>query len=357
MHTLYDQVKTLWNSVRAGEAEQRAHFAIARDRVRNREPLGPPFRAKQHYFQIVVNEMFLSRDREWFVYYDPMTFVSSSYLYGAQEETLPFVVGPAMLRHFEQEVPEGMIYQSTPVSGLHPYQGGPLTLTIVLNKVQRENNADRLLQVVEGVSSAVVPSTAFTAYLAIAKTVVDGIEAILGLDQTEPVAGYRMTVNPDIGDLLEPSYFALIDEDETKLVSDHFWVLNNRLYCGEDEATSQPYRGRDFVLFSIAQGTMRSDEHALPFYPLWQTARDLATQAAPHYWEEAKANFNALKRELLKSPDLTEPDSTRLIRQYLEELKRIREEAVMESELADGRELPDMEAELRRVAEELNKLG
>ena len=357
MPTLLDRVTTVWKKVRAGEAETRAHFAISQDHIHNGEPLGAPFKAKQHYFQIVINEMFLSNTREWFVRYDPMTFVASNYIYGTERQTLPFVIGPAMLKQFEQQIPEGMIFENTPVSGLHPYQGGSLTLTVILNRLQRANNADKLLQVVEGLSSAVAPSIAVAAYLPIAGTVVDGVEAILGLDETVPVVGYHITINPDIGDTLEPSYFVLIDKDEVELERDRFWVRDKRLYYGETEETSQPYRDSDFILFSIAQGVVRTDERTLPFYSLWQTTRDLATQPAKHYWDEAKANFNALKRSLIKSPDLTEPDSKRLIDQYLEELKQRREDAILDADLAAGQELPDTEAELRRVTEELNKLA
>jgi integrase len=59
MPTLLERVTAVWNKVRAGETETRAHFAICRDHIRNGEPLGQPFKAKQHYFQIVINEMFL----------------------------------------------------------------------------------------------------------------------------------------------------------------------------------------------------------------------------------------------------------------------------------------------------------
>ena len=73
-----------------------------------------------------------------------------------------------------------MVFENTPVSGLHPYQGGSLSLTFVLYRVRRQNNADRLLRVLEGLSSAVDPSHTLSMYIRIANAVMDGIEVLLG---------------------------------------------------------------------------------------------------------------------------------------------------------------------------------
>jgi hypothetical protein len=356
MPTLLERIQSVWNHVQAAPARTRAHFPVSRTHIDNGGQLGPPFKDKDHYFQIVINEMFLANAREWWVNYDPMAFVASSYIYDTKIETSPFVVGPAMLEQFKQQVPEGMIFRNAPVSGLHPYQGGSLTLTIILNKLQRKNNAEKLLKVVEGISSAIDPSTAFSSYIKMAGTILDGVEAIFGLEQTEPVLGYHVTFNPQIGQTLEPSYFVMIDVDEAQVDQNRFWVKNHRLHYGQDLAGAKPYLENDFILLSIGQGDKRTDERTLPFFPLWLTAQDLAAQPDKHFWEEAKAHFNTLKRNLLKSPDLTKPDYQRFRDQYFEELAQRRKEAVMESELTRGKGLSDTEDEFRQIADKLNEL-
>lgn len=354
MTTIFERLQAVWDSAKAGKAKKRAHFAISRDYIDKQ--LGPPFEPKKYYLQVRINEMFLAHEREWFAKYDPMVFAVGSYIYGKKLEASPYVIGPAMLEEFGQQVPLGMIFENTPVSGLHPYQGGPLTLTIILSKVERENNADKLLQVVEGISGAIAPSAAFSTYLEIAGTVMDGVEAILGLDETKPVVGYRTTINPDVGDMLEPAYFALIDEEEMQLERDWFWVRDSRLYYGKEQATAQPYRDNDFVLYSIAQGDSRHDEMTLPFYPLWETARDLAARPESHFWKEAKAQFSTLLRSLLDSPDLTKPDSDRLTDEYYQEIQQIRKKAALAASLTPGKGLSDEEAELRRRGDGLDVL-
>ena len=357
MSDFFNNVQRIWNNLKVEPAKTRTQFAIKRDHIDKGDKLGPRFEAGKHYFQIIINEMFLANQREWFVNYDPMAFVASSYIYNKQLETLPIVVGPSMLKH-GQEAPLGMIFQNTPASGLHPYQGGPLTLVIILNKLERKNNAEKLLQVVESISGVINPSIAFSAYLAIAKPVLEGVQSLLGLQQTVPVLGYRIAINPAIGQVLEPTYYILIDADAQQIERDKFWVRNDRLYYGQTPDTTNLYDKHDFILFSIAQGDKRDDERTLPFYPLWETTKDLAahpTGDEDHFWKEAKAQFNTLMRELLKSPDLTIPDAKRLRGQYYKEISEVREETLKQGELAP-QPLAGAETELREMADELDRL-
>lgn len=362
MSNFFNIVESIWDNLKAGEAKTRANFAIGRDHIDKGDQLGPPFVAGQHYFQIIINEMFLANQRQWFVTYDPMAFVATSYIYGKQLETLPLVVGPTMLNQFKQEVPLGMIFHNTPASGLHPWQGGSLTVTMILNRLQRQNNADKLLGVVESISGAVDPSNSFAVYLKLAKTVIDGVQTLLGLQQTVPVLGYHTTINTDVGQILEPTYYALVDTvvgvdaDAGQIDPSKCWVRNERLYYTNEQGKTEPYRDHDFILFSIAQGDKRTDERTLPFYPRWETTQDLAAQPGTHFWDEAKAQFNTLKRDLLNSPDLTQLDSKRLREQYLTLLKQRHQETIEEGQLAPQR-LSDSEAELQQIANELDKLS
>ncbi len=353
-----DLVKTVqgwWDHMKSGEAITRAHFTIDRSRADNGAQLGPPFEERNHYFQVVVHDMFLAKSREWFVEYDPMVVAAASYIYDTKVEMVPFVAGPALLKDFGHESPEGMIFRDTPVSGLNPYQGGAFTLTLVLYKVQRRNNADRLLQVVEGISKSLDPSNTLGAYLKIAGTIVDGVEAILGLKETVPVLGYRVTINPQVGQVLSADYMVLIDEDSAAptMKPERFQVRQSQLY---DDSGAE-YRDRDFVLFRIAQGIKRTDERTLPFFPLWTAAKDFAARGDDEFWKEAKAQFNTLKRNLMNSPDLTAPDSARFRKEYLDELTKIRKDSVDEGHLAaDGEKLPEAEKEMRSMAAQLDKL-
>jgi hypothetical protein len=352
MPSLLDRAKELFSHAKAGQARTRAHFAIPPDRVVDSgTPSAPlePFEKSRHYFQVVVNEMFLADQRRWHKNYEPMVFVAASYIYDTSEQTSPFVVGSSLLERFGQPVPDGMIYRNVPVTGLHPYQGGPLTLTVLLTALERANNADRLLAVVEQVAGAVSPSVAFTTYLKLAEPLMRGVESLFGLDETIPVVGYHGSANPAIGQRFVPEYFVLIDADEAETDETAFHVRDSRLY-----RDGVPYREHDFVLFKVMQGVERGDEQTLPFFGLWRQALDFAGTPDDAHWREAKASFLTLNRALTVSPDLTKPDARRLSAMYLEELKDVRNRAVDNGNLGSHHEPAD--DPLRDAADKLDEL-
>jgi hypothetical protein len=359
MSDLGSVVQGWWDRMRSREAKPRAHFFIDRRYADDGADLGPSFKEKKHYFQVIVHEMFLANAREWFVNYDPMVAAAASYIYDTKVVTVPFVAGPSLLKDFRHKAPEGMIFRNTPISGLNPYQGGAFTLTLVLYKVQRKNNADKLLKVVEGISKSLDPSNTLAAYLKVAETVVDGVEAILGLEETVPVVGYQVTINPQIKQSINPDYCVLIDAESgtQEMKPERFRVRGSQLYFVDGKGADQEYRAHDFVLFRIAQAEKRDDERTLDFFPTWIAAQDFAARGTDAYWEDAKAHFNTLKRSLLKSPDLTLPDAVRLRTEYFDELKRLRKESAEESQMAGEDEaMSEEEKELRRMATELDTL-
>jgi len=357
------RIQRLWNTLKESRAKTRAHFAIPRDHIEHGDQLKGPFRKDEHYFQFIINEMFLAHDRIWFTEYAPMAYVTTNYRYSSNEkpQTVQFLAGPNILNQFKQDgIPRGMIFRNTPVSPLHPYRGGAVTFTIILNKLQRQNYAEKLLQVVERLAGAVDPTQAFTAYLSVAHVLLDSIEALLDLRETMPVLGYRETINPDIGHIFQPTYYVIIDEDEHPIEHQKFWVRNSRLHYGQDLETSQPYNYHDFILFSIVQATQLSDLSTLPFYPQWQTTEQLARMPqlweVPQLWEDVAAHYRALVRSIWNSPDLTKPDRKRVIDDFRNQLDELKEQARKVSRLGQ-KALPEEEAAFQRMFNETARLA
>src|SRR5262249_54147243 len=146
------------------------------------------------------------------------------------------------------------------------------------------------------------------------------------------------------------------DADEATIDPERFCVRDSRL-CVRNGAGPQPYREHDFVLFKVSQGSTRSDEQTLPFYPLWRQALEFAGTPDDAHWREAKASFITLNRALSASPDLTTPDSARLSTTYLEQLKATRNRAVDLGNLgADSSEPGPDERRLRDDADDLDDL-
>ena len=320
-----------------------------------------PFAARQHYLQVIINEMFLAEERQWFVSYDPVALVALTYIYDKEQRNVPMVVGPSLFREYAQPAdkgPAGFIIRDKPVTPLIPYQGGPVTLTVVFSAVQKSNMVDKMLKVVEGLANAaspVAPTLAISTYLEVADHVMNGVQELFGLSETEPRFAFQQTINPQINQELKPVHVVLIDADEKTIDKSQLFVTDRRLRSkpGKD---GESYRDNDFVLLQLAQGEKRTDERLLPFYPLWEKTRDLAAVASTAAaWQDAKAHFNTLKLALLGSPDLTRPDYIRLRDEYLNEVVQLREEAVKQADLSIA--VPDPErADLARVAATLDAL-
>ena len=99
---------------------------------------------------VVVNEMFLTHEREWASKYDPLVTVVSEFIYNNEMESVPVVVGPALLKEgLAENTPVGMTYRNTRAAGPHPFRGGRLILTVILSRVQRTDRASDLLNLVQ----------------------------------------------------------------------------------------------------------------------------------------------------------------------------------------------------------------
>ena len=170
-----------------------------------------------------------------------------------------------------------------------------------------------------------------------------------------PVATYRIPINPDVGQVVEPAYFALIDADAQQIDRNSFWSRDSQLYYGSDLASARPYRTTTLFSLALLKGIPAPEVRRLPFYPLWEKTRDLAQQPGPFYKEEAKAQFNTLKRQVRYSPDLTKADAERLVHDYFAELAQLIHETEQESHLAPT-QLPDTEEDLQRIAAEVARL-
>ena len=317
-------IKTLWEQIQKSSTKTPTRLKIPNTRSDHHQNTpNQPFQPNQQYFQIRINELYLSTSRKWFSEYDPLVFAATEFIYDKKAETVPFVVGPSLIEKNGQKAPTGgsTIFSNTRVAGLHPYRGGRLTLSIVLYRVKRKDHAQALLKLIESVSSAIDFSTALRSYSKVAGVLLTGIETLFGLGDTEPVIAIRKEFDPSAGDSLEPSYFVLIDKPESELKTEQLWVRDNQLVYGATLAEAKPFREADFVLYSIVQTSDRNDITTLPFYPLFERAKEAALQGDDKSWERAKANLLSLHQTLALSPDLTPTQAKQLFSNFLEETR------------------------------------
>ncbi len=328
MPSLGERCGAIWQRVRSSPAQLPTPVAIPRDHVEGAESMGPAFAKDQDYFQVRFNQVFLTDRRQWWSEYDPMALAVTEFIYDKSVQAVPFIVGPSLVQKYGQKVPAGMLFQDTRVAGIHPYRGGAVTTTVMLFRVQRQDNARSVLHIAENAASVLDFSTALTMYVKVAGVLLDSVETLFGMNGTQPVAGLRREFDPDAGDLFQPGFFALVDPHDAGFRPDQLWVREHQLCVGDSLASATPYRGGDFVLYSIVQSKVRTDDALLPFYSQFERAKEAAGHADANAWLRARADDATLWQSVLASPDLTEPHAEELSKAYRAKIQKRHDDAV-----------------------------
>lgn len=329
-------ISALWNSIQSkilnSPRQLPSTVSIPRNHIDENlsNELDWEFKKDQHYFQVMINEMFLVNDRQWFSQIDPIVYAVSQFVYNGKPETIPFVVGPGVIRKLgvPDELNSGILLRNTNVSGLRPYRGGGLTLTIVL--CQSNNNLIKpVLEVIEGVSNALDFSPVLSPYTKLANVLMDSVEILFKTNGVTPIVGLNDSFGPNQNIPFRPSYFALIDAP--KVDPQTLWVKERQLYQGRSLKSAKPFRSADYVLYSLSspKDNVRDDVSTLPFYELWERVKKEASSPVedPDY-KNAKILMANLYQSILLSPDLTETQADILAEELKNRMKAIHERAV-----------------------------
>ncbi|MBL9172122.1 MAG: hypothetical protein JNL10_01185 [Verrucomicrobiales bacterium] len=328
MSTFATQWDRLWQRIKSSGRELPSSYRIPPSQTDLPAELRGPFVPGEHYFEVRVNELFLTASRKWLAELDPLVVVVAEFTYDREERTLPFLVGPALVKKLGAQAPQGMLLQNTRVAGLHPYRGGRLGLTVVLCESRVKDHGRELLELIEGTAAAFGAAAALGAYLKVARVILDGVDSFLGFGETVPLAGLRTEFDSDQSHPLTPGYFVLINRPDVDPAT--LWVREGQLLQGTSAATARPYRGADFVLYSVMRpaDNERDDLTTLPFYPLWERVQAEAAHPSEEHFKSAKVNLAALYQAMVASPDLNPTQADTLIDRYAARMKAIHERAV-----------------------------
>jgi hypothetical protein len=295
----------LWNNIRARGTSVPRFARVAEDHVLTSIRGPDPIMPNRHYFGIVVDELFIANSRRWQNEYDPMVLAVTEFTHACRGIVLPFVIGPKLLGNNASLVPQGMLYRQTRVAGVHPFRGGRIISTVVLCELRRQDHARQLLKFVEAVATAVPFAGELSTYTKYAGSILDGIDTLLGLGETNPIVGIRQEFDHDLGDPIRPSFFALIDGPEDRFPLTRLWVRDGSLLIGDSRDKLTEVRDASYALFSTRGAAELSDMDVLPVHSAAESVIQLAASPDGADWQRAKAELVVLLRELLTSPDLT----------------------------------------------------
>lgn len=329
-----------FKKARQSEAIRPAFIRIPNENVSDVSQV-TDFESNQHYFEIVVNEMYLSYRRQWLNIFDPTVFVVSEFEYDGSPVEVPFVVGPAQIAQFRQALPagQGFLYRNTSVAGVHPFKGHSIKLTLILNRIPSESPLRNLINVIErftGTYSKELKS-AVSGYMKIANVALDSIESLTGSDEIKPVMGVQDTFT-------KPGHFLLVNEEDKEFDHSKFFVTSKGL-CYGDRNTE--FRSDDYVLFSLRQTSRRQDVEQLPPFKSWKEINSSLSRIQRKLTEEEKSQFRGLLMpiayDLQFGPDFTAPHADQVFDEYRQKLEKefSRRDALSGDKSLQGSAQPD----------------
>lgn len=318
MSNIFDPVVALWKSLSTGRLPLPMVAFIPAQSCEPAGSAGYPIRRDEMYFTIRINEFHLAENREWWSVYDPMVLVVCEFGYGKDRIAVPTVIGPNLIQKKNpgDQPRHGVVLLDARVTGPHPFRGGDIDLSVALYKVKRVDYARNFLKAVDTLSTALGDLGQMQAVAKTGGALLEGVEAILGLPETEFLAGHRVSMASSPVKPLAAGSSALITPTVPSL--SNLVVINDRLHLKSDGAI-KPYRSSDFVLLSIAGSESRGDS-LLPFY-------QMKTDALMALWDgeggndRAKANLIAAYQQMRKSTDMTELECGRLFDAWLAEFE------------------------------------
>jgi hypothetical protein len=321
MSGIFEPVSDLWNQIRSGHMPLPIVATIPPERCQPEQTSGYQIHRDKMYFTIRVNEMHLAKNRQWWSVYDPLVVVGAEFNHGQERVTIPTVVGPNLIR---KQAPSdqpyyGVVLLDTRVTGPHPYRGGDVDLSVGFYQVQRVNHASTLLKVVESLSASLGGPGEIPTIAKAGSALLEGVEGLLGLEETRYLAGLRLSMATSPLDPLTATFSALI-APPGPVDAKHLFVEDRRLLLEKNGDTAIPYRDSDFVLLSVTGSAAREDENLLPFYQLKIDALD-ALWDGDEGLKRAKANLIAAYQQMRKSPDMTPAEASRLFDVWLQEFE------------------------------------
>ena len=349
MSGAFDTVSRIWNQARAGHQPLPTVATIPPDHCRPANTAGYPIPRDRMYFTIRINEMHLAENRQWWTVYDPFVVVVTEFNHAQERIAIPTVIGPNLIRKQAQsDQPRyGVVLLDSRVTGPHPYRGGDVDVSVGFYRVQRANHARALLKVVDSLSASLGGPGEVQAIAKGGNVLLEGVEGLLGLQETTYVAGHRISLANSPFDPFAAGFSALIAPPTPKDL-DNLRVEDRRLYM-EADGGSRPYRESDFVLLSIAGTEMRGDENLLPFYPLKVDALSALLDGEDGV-KRGKANLIAAYQQMRRSPDVTVAEAGRLFDAWLQEFEAEKKRA----EQVRSMPVVQHEPKLDPLAQELN---
>lgn len=309
-----------------------AYEPIDPARVDGGIPPRGPVRSGEQYFRVVLVEMFLRNDRNWFTDYAPAVYSLVTLRFGDREETVSHVAGPTPLNDLKKASSENRsVTLNYPLTPLLPFNGGDVEMELGLVALPGSNDIKRLLNVLTSFSKALaVPQLSLA--VGFAQPLVAGITELVGSEDTKLVLRLHDMCGQG-GKPLQPGYRAVVAARLETFKAADLYVKNDRLFSVTDLPRERQIEQYSYMLLRVDVVDERDDYQSLssiaePYQSAIASLDAAAREADPQKQEEkvreAERFLGAAKVAAFKAKELTIRTGRR---QVIEALQKAFDEA------------------------------
>ena len=312
---------SLWNTlVRliVRDTRRSSSILISRDHIKDPVYSPDPLKAGQHYFRIVLAEMFLQRDRMWLASWYPVVYSAVKLRFGNQVVDIPYIAGSQTLQGAANF--DGAFLLNHPLTNLMPFNGGDIEIHAELLAMRGKNYLNNFISILENFSKLLtVPQ--LSAALTVAAPLAQGVEKLFGIGEMMPRLRFHQLFSTTSGNL-QAGYIIVILAEEDQIHTDQLWAVNDQLHYGKSLDESKPLSGYSYMLLKIESTDERDDWQWLtsirePF----DRAKSALANGKSH---EAVVFLHQAIATARNSPDLTTAHQTAValrLKEYFDELR------------------------------------
>lgn len=218
-------------------------------------PAKDAFVPEEAYLIVRLNEMYLARTRLLWRKFYPMVHGFTSW--GMEDHA---VAGPGQLKDLGDANLDRIVNLNHRLAGPLPYRGQDITVLVGLYAVPGQDAARALISNVGAL--AALGGLPLAGAQQIAEVVKQGVEGVLGLDETRLQLGIRDTFYPN--NPLAPGYLVGIAAEQRDIDEDSLWLSNGRLVSGVDPIAGKPYTAHDYMVLELERRETYEDWPSLP---------------------------------------------------------------------------------------------
>jgi hypothetical protein len=312
---------TLWEMFKSRfdkDNKQFISFPLDSSRTADKPP-AVTIQAGKTYFRLRLGSVFLHKRVEGGKSWYPAVHSLVQFAFADQPKVdVPNIVDPTI---GGQKTGETLLRDVTLTPAM-PFSGGTVSVNVGLMAMEEENHIAGFIKVF-GLFAEQLAVPQLSSAIKIAQPLASGIQELFGMGNGRLHLGLKQDF---AGGELTQGYVVLIRAAEKDVDKSKLWVRDLQLREGPTLDKSEPFDKFDYMLLRVEVLTDRDDWNKLTFIDEpFQQALDALQGGDEEAQKKADLFMQTALRRVLKSPDLTQADRTRVMALLKEQYKSAKE--------------------------------